>query len=235
MYPASSMSPTSSPGMSTGTQVEQLPTPLIRAAIEDELTYFKHKVWQLATREEMESVPDSMFVLCRCVLCNKGDSEMPDVRARLVATEVNKDTKNSTPQFAASTPPLEGKKAIFTKLVTHRTQKDPLRLSFVNIQKAYFNAIPEREIYMRLPPEMGLGPDVVAKQVRCVYGTRDAGCLWEDTYTRVLNHAGFAKGVSNPCVFYHPVRDLSIVVHGDDFTALGPDTDLNWYEDELRK
>ena len=88
---------------------------------------------------------------------------------------------------------------------------------------------------MRLPPEMGLGPDVVAKQVRCVYGTRDAGRLWEDTYTRVLNHAGFTTGVSNPCVFYHSGRDISIVVHGDDVTALGSEDNLDWYEDELRK
>ena len=87
---------------------EELPFPLIRAAIEDELTYFNDKVWQLATKAEMDAVPESILVRCRWVLCNKGDSQAPDVRARLVATEVNKDTKNSTPQFAASTPPLEG-------------------------------------------------------------------------------------------------------------------------------
>ena len=105
----------------------------------------------------------------------------------------------------------------------------------MDIRKAYFNAIPEREIYMRLPPEMGLGPDVVAKQVRCVCGTRDAGRLWEDTYTRVLNHAGFITGVSNPCVFFHPGKNISVVVHGDDFTALGSEDALNWYEEMLTK
>ena len=36
-------------------------------------------------------------------------------------------------------------------------------------------------------------------------------------------------------MFHHPTRDLVIVVPGDDFTALGCGTDLNWYEDELRK
>lgn len=180
-------------------------------------------------------MPDYILVRCRWVLCNKGDAEAPDVRARLVATEVNKDTKNSTPQFAASTPPLEGKKALFTKFVSTRRKKKPLRISFVDIRKAYCNAVPEREIFMRLPPEMGLGSDVVAKQMGCVYGTRFAGRLWEDTYKGVLNHAGFVTGVSNPCVFHQTNRDISIVVHGDDFTALAGDTDLNWYEDELRK
>ena len=62
----------------------------------------------------------------------------------------------------------------------------PIRLSFVDIRKAYFNALPERAIFMRVPKEMGLPPNTVARQVRCVYGTRDAGKLWEDTYMQVL-------------------------------------------------
>ena len=111
----------------------------------------------------------------------------------------------------------------------------PLRLSFVDIRKAYFNALPERDIYMRLPKEMGLPPNLVAKQVRCVYGTRDAGKLWEDTYTQVLEGMGFTTGVSNPCVFYHAERELSIVIHGDDFTTLGTDANIDWYEAELQK
>lgn len=76
---------------------------------------------------------------------------------------------------------------LFTKFVSERKRNGkPLRLSFVDIRKTYFNAIPQRAIYMKLPPEIGLGPNVVARQVRCVYGTRDAGKLWEDTYTQVL-------------------------------------------------
>ena len=88
---------------------------------------------------------------------------------------------------------------------------------------------------MQLPKEMGLGPDVVARQVRCVYGTRDAGKIWEDTYTAVLLNMGFSVGASNPCIFEHKVRGITIVVHGDDFTALGVDSDLDWYESKLQE
>ena len=45
---------------------------LIRAAIEDELCYFNDKVWQLATVEEMEAIPDYVLVRCRWVMCNRG-------------------------------------------------------------------------------------------------------------------------------------------------------------------
>ena len=69
-----------------------------------------------------------------------------------------------------------------------------------------------------------------------VYGTRDAGKLWEDIYTLALEGMGFVTGVSsNPCVFHHQERDISIAVHGDDFTALATDEHLDWYENELRK
>ena len=130
---------------------------------------------------DMKLVPDYILVRSRWVLCNKGDAESPDVRARLVSCEFNKDGKNDA--FAASTPPLEAKKILFSKYVSERNKhknKDPLRISFVDIRKAYFNGIPERAIYMQLPRELGLSPDLVARQVRCVYGTRDAGKIWED-------------------------------------------------------
>ena len=75
----------------------------------------------------------------------------------------------------------------------------------------------------------------VAKQVRCVYGTRDAGALWEDTYRAALEGMEFKSGVASPCIFSHADRDLVCVVHGDDFTTLENDDNINWYEAELAK
>ena len=152
---------------------ETLPPQLIRDAIEDELNYFNSKVWQMSTMEEMQKVPDHILVRSRWVLCNKGDAQAPDVRARLVSCELNKGDRND--MFSASTPPLEAKRMLFARYVSERERKGkPLRLSFVDVRKAYFNALPERAIYMRLPKEMGFPPSTIARQVRCVYGTRDA-------------------------------------------------------------
>ena len=88
---------------------------------------------------------------------------------------------------------------------------------------------------MRLPKEMGLPPDTVARQVRCVYGTRDAGKLWEDTYTLVMESLGFKAGESNPCIFWNEERQLMCVVHGDDFTTLGLDEDLDYFEKKIQE
>ena len=65
-----------------------------------------------------------------------------------------------------------------------------MRLSFIDIQKAYLNGVPARLIYMSLPPELGLPRHVVAKHTRCVYGTRDAGMIWEQCYRDALERVG---------------------------------------------
>ena len=46
---------------------------------------------------------------------------------------------------------------------------------------------------------------------------------------------GFISGISNQCLFSHAGRDVTVVVHGDDFTAMGTDVNLDWYTKELEK
>ena len=107
-------------------------------------------------------------------MCNKGDADTPDCCARRVSCELNKD--GNADAFSASTHPLEAKKFMFAKYAsTGKKGLKPLQLSLDDICKAYFNAIPERAMYMKLPKEMGLSPDLVARQVRCVYGLATLG------------------------------------------------------------
>ena len=147
-------------------------------AIREELNDFNNTVWHLAEPSDTRKLKDSKTVRSRWVLCNKGDAASPDVRARLVACEVNYGTTTEA-SFYAATPPLEAKKILFAKYADEpvRLGKQQ-RISFVDIKKAHFNALPKRNIFMSLPKELGLPGHWVAKQVRCVYGTRDAGALW---------------------------------------------------------
>ena len=36
------------------------------------------------------------------------------------------------------------------------------------------------------------------------------------------------------CVFQHPTRNIVCSVHGDDFTAAGPKSELDWFEAMLK-
>ena len=82
----------------------------------------------------MKKFKDSKLVGCRWVLCSKGDATTPDVRARLVACEVNHGGKDDSSY--ASTPPLESKKMLFAKYADMPTKNcAPQRLSFADIKK----------------------------------------------------------------------------------------------------
>ena len=105
------------------------------------------------------------------------------------------------------------------------------------MREAYFNGIPKRLLYMPFSKELGLPSHLVAKQVRRVYDTRDAGAIWDDTYRGALEDMGFTSEAASPCCFHHPKRNISVVDLGDDFTAMGLDADFfkYLYETELAK
>ena len=136
------------------------------------------------------------------MISNKGDATAPDVRARYVAQEVNTHDDAS---FYAATPPLESKRMLFSQWATERSRGGQrLQLSFIDVRKAYFYGTPARKIYVKLPPEMGLGKNIVAKLSRCMYGCRDSGSIWESVYCKALTDLGFIQGIASPCCFQHP-------------------------------
>ena len=46
---------------------------------------------------------------------------------------------------------------------------------------------------------------------------------------------GFSQGIACPCIFSHADKDIVVTVHGDDFTAVGPKRQLDWYETALEE
>ena len=69
-----------------------------------------------------------------------------------------------------------------------------------------------------------------------MYGTRGAAADRTDEYTRVLVEIlGFQKGESSPCNFDHPVKNIKVVVHGDDFVSEARKRDQLWFDDGLKK
>ena len=212
---------------------EELPLGEVRLAMLDELEYFCDKVWVLVPMEEALNDEDGKVIGSRWVNCNKNDINDPDVRCRLVAQEVNMHNDES---FYAATPPLESKRMLFSQFASEQQRNgEALKLGFVDVKKAYFYGVPERSLYVKLPPELGLDKKLVGKLVRCMYGTRDAGAIWEGCYSSCLIDMGFIQGGASPCCFQHPEWKVSVVVHGDDFTALGTAHALDLYEAGMQK
>ncbi len=69
---------------------------------------------------------------------------------------------------------------------------------------------------------------------KSLYGTKDASSNWGAEYRRAMLKLLFVQGTSSPCLFYHPGKDVRVVVYGDDFTVLGKEEYLNLFSSLLR-
>lgn len=66
-------------------------------------------------------------------------------------------------------------------------------------------------------------------------GTRDAARNCALEYSNTLVSAGIVQGRANPCVFRSPSGSVAIMVHGDDFVAVGDPSELRKVQDVLMK
>ena len=111
-------------------------------------------------------------------------------------------------------------------------REEGMKLDFIDIRRAYYHAEARRKVYIKLPEgdeEEGMC-GILCKSLE---GTRDAAQNWEHTYSKFLVNLGFERGEATPCIFTLNSTQLRIVVHGDDFTALGHTKDLDWFVSKI--
>jgi hypothetical protein len=109
-----------------------------------------------------------------------------------------------------------------------------MKLDFIDVRRAYFHANAQREVYVQLPEE-DYEEGMCGMLVKAMYGTRDAAQNWEVAHIEFMESAGFVKGTASPCVFYNSQRNIRSVIHGDDFTMLGSEEDLDWFSVKIEE
>ena len=182
-------------------------------------------------REEAVRLTGRAPIAVKWVDVNKGDDEEPEYRCRLVAKDIKR--KYDEAIFAA-TPPLEGKKLLFSLATTGtKGSADPLKLLFIDVKRAYFYAKSKKPVFVQLPDEDALEGHC-GRLERSMYGTRDAASNWEAEYTKGLAEDGFIPRTASPCAFYSPALDAKCVVHGDDLTLPGTHLSLDDMERAMK-
>jgi hypothetical protein len=138
-------------------------------------------------------------------------------------------------------PPWEAKKLLFSRAASQKGLNVKRKLLFVDATKAHVNGKCDVEAYIDLPEEIA-EYGKCAKLLYWLYGMRPAARAWEDMYAEKLVGYGFVQGASAPTVFKHAEKSMECVVHGDDFTILGFENDLEelskammgWFEIKIR-
>jgi hypothetical protein len=217
---------------------EAIPKDLVVAGRKLEMEFFhKEEVYTKRPISECWQRTGKAPIRTKWIDRNKGDKSNPDIRCRLVACQYNlcKDA-----ELFAATPPLEALRFLISAAATSRKRTGQgkagrarragqRKLLFIDARRAYFNAVSTTLTYVELPEE-DADPGMCGMLNKCMYGTRDAAKRWEETYTQHLLDLGFKQGRASPCCFTHSTRDIQCVVHGDDFTFLGDDVDLDWIQ-----
>ena len=106
------------------------------------------------------------------------------------------------------------------------------KIMFLYISKAHLYAPMLDEEFEELPPEKWK-EGKCARLIYTLYGMRTAASNWEKAYSKTMEEVGFQPGRATVVAFFHPERDIRIIVHGDDFVVEGEQSDLEWVRDVL--
>lgn len=210
---------------------EPLEPRMVRRARKEEIRYFKDmRVYDKVKVSECWQETGKGPIGTRWVDINKGDSNNPNYRSRMVAMEFKTDKR---PEWYAATPPSECLKIVLSKMAADRGKK----MMYADVSRAYFYAPAARPVYVKLPEEdREEGDEEMCGKLRVsMYGTRDAALNWAVEYGETLKDAGYRQGIANPCLFWHPKKDVTVVVHGDDFVAVGSEENLKDTKEALNK
>ena len=211
---------------------EELELKGVREARREEIAYFRSmKVYEKVPVDEAYNKTGEAPIQTRWIDVNKGDKEKPVYRSRLVAKTINTGAR---PDLFAATPLAECLKRLLHKMATKGKE---YKLLYADVSRAYFYAKALRPVYVRIPQE-DLKPGntgLCGKILLSMYGTRDAAQNWHEEYAKTLTDAGLERGTANPCLFRDKARDISVLVHGDDFVAVGPAAAVKRVQEILAK
>ena len=168
------------------------------------------------------------LVSVRWVDTDKGVDGQVDARSTLVASHFKGKEKEDS--ISASTPPLEGLRMLCRRAASVGKHSRSRKASFMDARKAHLHLRCEEEVYIALAQEAGGGESMCEKLQFWLYGMRPAASAWEELYAKRMEGAGFIRGKRNSLVFYNRSRDLSVLVHGYDFVAVGEVDDIEWFK-----
>ena len=108
-------------------------------------------------------------------------------------------------------------------MLTKMASDEKHKLLHADASRAYFYAPAVRPVYVQLPEEdREEGDGNMCGRLRVsMYGTRDEATNWAAEYAETLKKEENKQGRVSPCLFHHDQHDVTIMVHGDDFVAVG--------------
>lgn len=201
----------------------------VKEAREEEIRALESRVYEVVDVSECWEKTGRAPIGVRWVDIDKGFGVY---RSRLVAQDFKPKSKvNDKEGLFAAMPPLEVVKLLIAQAAVESTSRRT-KIMFIDIGKAHLYGKMEKEAFVELPPERQ-EHGKCARLIYTLYGMREAATNWEREYSKTMRDLGFVQGKASSVTFYHPLKRMRVVVHGDDFIISGDEGDLWWLHDEL--
>ena len=201
---------------------KELNPTLARKARQEELDVFEERqVYTVVPRSSLR--PGSKIIGVRWVEVNKGTTEKPRVRSRLVCQEFN-SKGNHPDELFAPTPPVMATRWLISEAASQgRHGPSDLRLMVLDFKRAFLYADIKREVFIELPDDDArkAGGSNVGLLHKAMYGTRDAPSAWQKLVRESLESIGFEASKLVNCLYFSNTLGIWIVAHVDDFLVLG--------------
>ena len=189
-----------------------------------------------ATWEECVAETGKPSISTKWVDVDKGTVQNKIIRSRLVARDFCVKGESERSDLFAAMPPLKAKRMLL-RIGVRRCREKPCeryKIMLIDVKKSHLTEeVPEDEkVYVFLPSEARRG---VARLKRWLYGTRPAAKAGQEhCATRLTKEGGSRRSISAATLFWQPRWEVSLVVHGDDFTVLGPERHWREFERQMR-
>ncbi|CAK0826820.1 unnamed protein product [Prorocentrum cordatum] len=181
--------------------------------------------WVYAREEDCQRELGRRPLSVRWVDIDKGDTDRPDCRSRLVVQETKAQSAIAGDDIGAvfaATPPLECLRLICSMAMSSDPSEGRV-LRFLDISRAHPHCEIKRAVYIKLPEEDPMSQEIGTCGLlrMALYGTRDAGQNFELTTAETVIGAGCDQSAFSPCAYCHKDLQVSFFHHGDDFVLEG--------------
>ena len=112
--------------------------------------------------------------------------------------------------------------------------QDELVIAFFDISRAHFHSRVCRKVAIRMQSDPSCPSGIAILNGR-LYGKKDAAQCFDLYCERTMEKLDCNIGVFNPCLYKHPVKDISVLRHGGDFATLATRTQIADFKEHLSK
>ncbi|GBM08985.1 Retrovirus-related Pol polyprotein from transposon RE1 [Araneus ventricosus] len=193
-----------------------------KTAMEDEIKSLnKHKIWELVDKPNNTKIVKSKWVY------TIKDSNTPNFKARLVATEFNQ-VRNV--DYLESYSPVVNIDTF--RLLIALAAKLNLAVNFFDVKTAYLHSDLEEEVYMTAPPGYEMETESkVYRLKKSIYGLPQSGRNWYFKLKSELERIGLKEIASDNCVFIMINKNefLVLCIYVDDIALFSNDIVLSNY------